>query len=436
MEVRHNTQALEKALEHVVRKASIPFVEAEASANAKTARAQGFRRLATGAALGLAAVGIGLGIWLATRESPKSADVASTISPTTETTPSSSEPALPTPAPSKQATESPPIPRAKPAQEPTEPPEGTQTEKPSEDIITTDYSIFRNRTVTLAGRQWEISAGHQFDSERDPNWKRAWCYTIVEVSGVTVRVNLADRESPIAKPLAPLASTETMRQVQLGPLEALTLATKCPWLDEKKYSLTDFEAPAGTQNPFNVTDAKFSLNGRILSFSGSIGEDFLKELQKREFDVLEIDSPGGLLAIAIDAGRWLRSTGKQVKVVGNCLSACIFVLAGGVKRSAEASAHIGVHRFYSIGPASKDDTENAQIVASNIIRFLSDMGVDDELFHAMSATPAADMLYLDRSKLMGWRLLQPVEVSSPQASVGMNLTSSRTPTYLAVTTGP
>lgn len=100
-------------------------------------------------------------------------------------------------------------------------------------------------------------------------------------------------------------------------------------------------------------------------------------------------------------------------MVGNCLSACIFVLAGGVKRSAEASAHIGVHRFYSIGPASKDDTENAQIVASNIIRFLSDMGVDDELFHAMSATPAADMLYLDRSKLMGWRLLQPVEVSSP-----------------------
>jgi hypothetical protein len=154
------------------------------------------------------------------------------------------------------------------------------------------------------------------------------------------------------------------------------------------------------------------VRGNTLRFSGSIGEDFLKELQKRQFDVLEIDSPGGLLTTAIDAGRWLRSNGKQVNVVGNCLSACIFVLAGGVKRSAEPSAHVGVHRFYSIGPASKDDTENAQIVASNILRFLGDMGVDDELFHAMSATPASDMLYLDRSKLVQWKLLQPVEVSS------------------------
>ncbi len=64
MEVRHNTTLLEQAVEHVVRRAAIPAIHAEAEALHKRARATSFRRLATGGAVALAAVGIGLGMHL------------------------------------------------------------------------------------------------------------------------------------------------------------------------------------------------------------------------------------------------------------------------------------------------------------------------------------------------------------------------------------
>ena len=64
MEVRHNTTLLEQAVEHVVRRAAIPVIKAEADALHRKSRATSTRRLATGGAIAIAAVGIGLGAYL------------------------------------------------------------------------------------------------------------------------------------------------------------------------------------------------------------------------------------------------------------------------------------------------------------------------------------------------------------------------------------
>lgn len=392
MEVRHNTSLLERALEHVVRQASIPSIEAEARAHEKMARAQGFRRMATGAALGLAAVGIGLGLWLAypnhTYVSEAPAPGASPA--TTEAAPDSNSPAKETP-PSGAPTH---------PQPPQEPPGNP-------DVVTTNYTIFSYRTVSLAGRTWEVTAGHFFENETDKQWKHAWCYTEDRRDGLIVKIDLANRESSAAQPKAPAATTQTLQKVQLSTFEALTLATKCPWLDKKDYTVRDFSSTPGQSNPFEPDETTYKLVGSKLVVEGSIGEDFLEKLRLHKFDTLEINSPGGLVDVAIEAGAWLRDNGKSVQISSSCLSACAFVLAGGVSRMAEPSAHIGVHRFYNLGPESPSDTEVAQELSSRILRHLENMGVDAELFHVMANTPSSDMFYIDRSRLIAWRLLSP-----------------------------
>ena len=64
MLVRHNTELLEKAVDLAVKRAAIPTLQAEAAAQRTMTRATGLRRLATGGAIALAAVGIGLGVML------------------------------------------------------------------------------------------------------------------------------------------------------------------------------------------------------------------------------------------------------------------------------------------------------------------------------------------------------------------------------------
>ena len=56
MQIRHNTSLLEQAVEHVVQRASIPVLQAQADALERTNRAVAIRRIATGAAVAIIAV--------------------------------------------------------------------------------------------------------------------------------------------------------------------------------------------------------------------------------------------------------------------------------------------------------------------------------------------------------------------------------------------
>lgn len=416
MEVRHNTDLLEKALEHVVRQASIPSIEAEALAHEKMARAQGFRRLATGTALGVAAVGIGLGIWLAYPS-------LRGVNETTTTKISDRLPITPDGDGLETTVESPQPDTLQPDISENPP---TVAEVPvTPDVITTNYTIFNNRSVSLAGRSWDVTAGHFFENEADKQWKHAWCYTEDRRDGLVVKIDLANRETPTAQPIAPVASAQTLQKVGLSTSEALTIAAKCPWVDEKIYTVRDFTSTPGRRNPFEADETTYKLVGNRLLVEGSIGADFLEKLRSFDFDVLDINSPGGLVDVAVDAGTWLRQNGKTVQVSSNCLSACVFILAGGVSRLADAAAHIGVHRFFNVGPDTASDTEVAQELSSKLLRYFEEMGVDTELFHAMASTPSTDMFYIDRAKLVSWRLLTPLEVGTSEVTAPEGSKKSR-----------
>ena len=391
MIVRHNTELLEKAIEHVVRRASIPTLRAEAAAREKAARAIGFRRLATGAAIALAAAGIGLGLYFANRphvESPAIAEAAPVVVPAlAPVSPAPSNPIVPKGEPSEKG-----------APQPEPPPPDTQ-----------DFDIFNNRTVTLLGRVWQLTAGHHFKDAKDAMWEHAWCYTTANVDGVKITVDLVQRDSPSANPTAPVASEKTIEQAGLQDEGVLALALQCPWLDKKHFGVSEFAAPTGRTNPFTLSsEPTVSVVGDVLRYDGDIGAQFTDILKAHTFTKLSINSPGGIIAQALEGGAWLRESGKTVEARDSCLSACIFILAGGTERHETANARVGVHRFFSLTETdSKTATESAQEMADRILRYLENMGISSELWHAMEQVPSDDIRYLDPSTLLAWKVLTP-----------------------------
>ena len=383
MEVRHNTALLEKAVELVVLRAAIPAQQAEAEALRKRAAAISQRRLATGIAIAVAALGVGLGFYLGFwNNRSENIQRASIDTRPTFPEPQSGTSAKPTSSlPNSQA-------------------------RPAPDKITVDFTKFASLTVQFLGRRWSLSAGHRFASDRDPTWSSAWCYTEIDVDGANIKIDLADRANAEVKPVAPIATKETLAKAGLDDESALALATKCPWLDNRIYRINEFSISPNRKITPAANPNSFEQRGRTLHFKGKIDADFAGMLRQRDFDKLTINSRGGLLKQAVLAGNWLRSAGKAVEIDDECLSACVFVLAGGSTRQAPSNAKVGVHRFYSTNEeASKKDMEIGQQIASEILLYLDRMGIDQALFHSMAAVPSEDMAYLDHATLQKWRLL-------------------------------
>jgi hypothetical protein len=235
VQVRHNTQLLEQAVDLLVKRSAIPTLEAQAAAQDRIARATGFRRLATGGAIAIAAIGIGIGVsllWPA--ETPVASDFGA---PSQAETAQAELPPADTPRPADPAQEI-PIPTVRPA-----PPEASSPpEAPREpDVATVNYTKFLNVDVPLLGETWKLTSGHYFKDEKDQSWDNAWCYTRKVVNGIDVNIDLAARLSPTARPQAPLSPAPTLASAGLNDAQAVALASHCPWLDEAKFASADFQ---------------------------------------------------------------------------------------------------------------------------------------------------------------------------------------------------
>lgn len=435
MQVRHNTSLLEQAVEHVVQRASIPVMQAQAEALERTNRAVAIRRIATGAAVAIIAIGLGFGIKLAldrdvvlasSETKPLEHNQAKEVS--NQVTKSDSQRLPPKPETTKEQ------PPALPPTAPKEPKIGSTSPTLPPDQKTVNYTKFTNQPFKLGGRTWLITAGHHFESEDDKSWKEAWCYTQADIDGVSLKVDLARRSSPDQRPLAPTATPKTIDTAGLTVPEALVLASKCSWLD-REFSVGELVPAPKSPNPF-VPPLQTSLSGRVLTVKGPIEANFTQIVSRFDFDVLEIDSIGGLLDEAMKAGRRLRIQGKDVKASGSCLSACVLVLAGGVSRDAMPNARVGVHRFRG-DQATDKDIEIAQQKSSELISYLSEMGVSIELFHAASAVPSDEMKYLARSDMQKWNLITGPRASPNQVETQPTLPSptEQTPVVLAPPNG-
>ena len=151
-----------------------------------------------------------------------------------------------------------------------------------------------------------------------------------------------------------------------------------------------------------------SQSGSILNYDGDIDDKFLSILREHTFDTLVINSPGGNLYQGLQSGKWLRENQKNVHVAKECSSACVYVLSGGVSRTATDEAKIGVHRFYAKpGVFSSTPVQDTQITDAAIVSFFQLMGISAELFVVMQKVPSEEMQYLDHNKLLEWKLLSP-----------------------------
>jgi hypothetical protein len=269
MLVRHNTELLEKAVDLAVKRAAIPTLQAEAAAQQTMARAAGMRRLATGGAIAVAAVGIGLGVMLGFWQNEETiASGEEEMAKTAElVTPPEPTPEPVVPRASEETPATPPLPTPRP-------PLQDQLAEALPDIPTVDYTKFSNLQVRLFGREWLLEAGHHFQSERDASWDYAWCYTRQSANGVEVKVDLANRLSPTSPPMGPIANVETLEEAGLTDDAALELASKCAWLDSPGFTVDDFQ-PDPARPPARQASLEKAVPSEFVSKDGwdAIGHD-------------------------------------------------------------------------------------------------------------------------------------------------------------------
>lgn len=139
-------------------------------------------------------------------------------------------------------------------------------------------------------------------------------------------------------------------------------------------------------------------------------------------------SPGGNVYAALAIGRFLREIGLPTRVNRGqaCASACVYALIGGIFRTIEPGARVGVH-MSSItgnkellrdvtevirrqGPAGAKEVlglieQSAASVMAAQARYLVDMSVSMELMHPITDTQSNDMHWLSRRELERYNII-------------------------------
>lgn len=160
------------------------------------------------------------------------------------------------------------------------------------------------------------------------------------------------------------------------------------------------------------------VSGGRLEAKGAIipgtAERFKAEIEKRGDYVktVVLSSPGGSVQDALAMGKLIREKGLATRVEsdGLCASSCPLVFAGGRERTASKGAAIGVHQVIAYGgPGMTADQgmNHVQKVAATCQRYLTDMGVDTQVWtHAME-TPPEEIFYFTDKELADLKLTSP-----------------------------
>lgn len=178
-------------------------------------------------------------------------------------------------------------------------------------------------------------------------------------------------------------------------------------------------------------NATFTFDHRAgaLRIAGDIGDRFVPDLRAAlarhpRTGMVTIDSPGGFVDDAFEAGRILRAHGLRVRVDGECASACVIVWSSAASREASVGARFGLHQSYAEGDvpaawlADARDASNADTVA-----LLRGIGFDAALLAARDKAGADGMHWVGPIELQeaGVRLSLVdsggARVSMPQARV-------------------
>ena len=129
---------------------------------------------------------------------------------------------------------------------------------------------------------------------------------------------------------------------------------------------------------------------------------------------IHLNSKGGDVDIAFAIGRAIRKQKLQVFVDADsfCLSACVFILASGVKRY--PYGQVGIHRPYfralDISENEKSVRNRRDLLLQRARQYLDDMDVPQSLLEAMlSVAP-------DNIRLLNWEELESFRLNSEDAT--------------------
>jgi hypothetical protein len=122
-----------------------------------------------------------------------------------------------------------------------------------------------------------------------------------------------------------------------------------------------------------------------------------------------LNSPGGSVYDALEIGRALRSTGLNTVMEAEdiCLSACPYILAGGVARRVHPDAQVGMHQHYfgtnTVLPAflAVEDIQHGQ---GEVMVYLEEMGVDLRVMQHALLTPPDEIYILLKEQLLDYAL--------------------------------
>jgi hypothetical protein len=158
-------------------------------------------------------------------------------------------------------------------------------------------------------------------------------------------------------------------------------------------------------------DGRLRATGTIQPGTAKI---FAEEIEKRGgyIKTVVLHSPGGSVTDALEMGRLIRKKNFSTVVEAGryCASSCPLVFAGGVERSADDKAIIGVHQVSALTSdgAPGGGMADAQRVSAVCQKYLRDMGVDLQVWtHAME-TPKERLYSFKKDELLTLKLATDV----------------------------
>ncbi|MGN6159979.1 MAG: hypothetical protein ACTHNL_17935 [Devosia sp.] len=158
------------------------------------------------------------------------------------------------------------------------------------------------------------------------------------------------------------------------------------------------------------------VSGGVLQLTGSIDPGAAARVQAEiaahgeYIKTVALDSPGGAVAEALAIGRLIRDKGFETSVAAGaiCASSCPLIFAGGRERIATDQSAIGVHQIYATAPAGSlasrlqaagNAMSEAQTLTAQISRYLTSMGVAEEVWLRALETPPDRLTYFSGDEL-------------------------------------
>ena len=175
----------------------------------------------------------------------------------------------------------------------------------------------------------------------------------------------------------------------------------------------------------------YSISGEITSLDLNQVKNIVQHKGAWDQLYFRLNSSGGDIYAAMEIVKLIRKArGECVVPEGEkCYSACVFVLAGAVKRFVRGE--VGIHRPYStyVGKRDYESTQNEYRRTETAVRaYLREMNLPGQLFEEMVVVPPEKIRILSDKELEAFGLsgTDPVEQDTEDATNASNYGISKT----------